>query len=65
MDIPASFILFIILFDEVFKCDDFAKFWGYVETNGEPLCFEFCNFVECHISLQEKQSVVRWLAQIN
>jgi hypothetical protein len=37
------------LFDAVFKYDDGAKFWGYVGINAEPLCIEFCNFVQCHI----------------
>jgi len=49
MDIPKSFIWMIILFDEAFKYGDGAKFWGYVGTNTEPLCVQFCNFVQCHI----------------
>jgi hypothetical protein len=51
MDIPISFIWIIILFDAVFiiKYGDGAKFWGYVGINAEPLCVEFCNFVQCHI----------------
>jgi hypothetical protein len=49
MDITISFIWIIILFDAVFKYDDGAKFWGYVRINAEPLCVEFCNFVQCHI----------------
>jgi hypothetical protein len=48
MDIPTSSIWIVILFDAVFKYDDGAKFWGYVVINAEPLCVEFCNFVQCH-----------------
>jgi hypothetical protein len=36
------------LYDAVFKYDDGAKFWG-VGINAEPLCVEFCNFVQCHV----------------
>jgi hypothetical protein len=43
MDIPTSFILIIILFDEVFKYGDGERFWGYVGTSAEPLCAEFFN----------------------
>jgi hypothetical protein len=49
MDMPISFIWIIILFDAVFKYGDGAKLWGYVGINAEPLCVEFCNFVQCHI----------------
>jgi hypothetical protein len=49
MDTPISFIWIIILFDTVFKYGDGVKFWGYVVINAEPLCVEFCNFVQCHI----------------
>jgi hypothetical protein len=49
MDIPVSFIWIIISFDAVFKYGDGVKFWGYVVTNAEQLCVEFCNFVQCHI----------------
>jgi hypothetical protein len=49
MDIPTSFILIISLFNAVFKYSDGAKFLGYVVTNAEQLCVEFCNFVQCHI----------------
>jgi hypothetical protein len=45
MDIPTSFILIIILFDEAFKYVNGAKFCGYFGTNGEPICLEFCDFV--------------------
>jgi hypothetical protein len=51
MNIPISFIWIIILFDAVFKYGDGAKFWGYVRINAEVLCVEFCNFVQCHISV--------------
>jgi hypothetical protein len=36
-------------FDAVFKYGDGVKFLGYVGINAEPLCVEFCNFVQCHI----------------
>jgi hypothetical protein len=49
MDIPKSFIWIIILVDAVFKYGDGAKFWRYVGINAEPVCAEFCNFVQCHI----------------
>jgi hypothetical protein len=26
-----------------------VKFLGYVGTHAEPLCVEFCNFMQCHI----------------
>jgi hypothetical protein len=39
----------MILFYTVFKDYDGAKFWGYIVINAEPLCVEFCNFVQCHI----------------
>jgi hypothetical protein len=58
MDIPISFIWIIILFDAVFKCDDGAKFWGYVGINAEPLYVEFCNFVQCHIFVNYLTSAI-------
>jgi hypothetical protein len=36
------------IFDGVFEYGNDSKFWGYVETNAEQLCTEFCNFVQCH-----------------
>jgi hypothetical protein len=30
------------LFGEAIKYGDGAKLWGYVGTNTEPLCIEFC-----------------------
>jgi hypothetical protein len=39
----------IILFGGIFKYVDGAKFRGYVVTNAERLCVEFCNFVQCYI----------------
>jgi hypothetical protein len=41
----------VILFDKAFKYGDGAEFWGYVRTTSEPLCVEFCNFVQCRIFL--------------
>jgi hypothetical protein len=38
MDIPASFIWIIILFDKAFNYGDVAKFWGYVGTSAESMC---------------------------
>jgi hypothetical protein len=43
------FIWIIVLFDAVFKYDDGAKFRGYVGINAEPLCVEFCNFVQSYV----------------
>jgi hypothetical protein len=51
VDIPISWIRIIILFDAVFKYGYGAKFWGCVGINAEPLCVEFCNFVQCHIAV--------------
>jgi hypothetical protein len=45
MDIPTSLIWIIILFQEAFKYGDGVKFLGYVGTNAEPLCVEFCNVI--------------------
>jgi hypothetical protein len=49
MNTPISFIWIIILFDAVFTYGDGAKFWGYVGINAEPLCAEFCIFLQRHI----------------
>jgi hypothetical protein len=49
MDIPTSFIWIIIFFDEAFEYGGISKFWGYVGTNAELLCVEFCNFGQFHI----------------
>jgi hypothetical protein len=46
MDIPASLIWISICFEEAFEDGKDAKWWGYVVTNAEPLCVEFCNFVQ-------------------
>jgi hypothetical protein len=46
MDILTSYVCIIILFDEAFKYDDGVKFCGYIGTNAEPLCIEFCNLVQ-------------------
>jgi hypothetical protein len=48
MDIHINFIWIIILFDAVFKYGDGSKFWGCIVINAEPLCVEFCNFVQYH-----------------
>jgi hypothetical protein len=48
-DIPTSFIWIIIFFYRAFEHGDDVKFWGYVGINAEPLCVEFCNFVNCLI----------------
>jgi hypothetical protein len=48
MDIPTSFIWIIIFSDRALEYDKSVKFLGYVGTNTEPLCVEFCNFVQCH-----------------
>jgi hypothetical protein len=38
INISASFVLIIILFDKAFKYGYGAKFWGYVAENAETLC---------------------------
>jgi hypothetical protein len=48
MDIPTSLIWTIIFFGEIFKYGGISKFWGYFGINAEPLCVEFCNFVQWH-----------------
>jgi hypothetical protein len=48
MNVPTSFIRTIIFFGGAFECGGGSKFWGYVGTNAEALCVEFCNFVHCH-----------------
>jgi hypothetical protein len=48
IDIPTSFNGIIILFDRAFEYGSSSKFWGYVGTNTEHLCVEFCSFVQCH-----------------
>jgi hypothetical protein len=49
LDTPVSFIGIIVLCDDAFKYGDCVRFWGYIEMNTEPLCVDFCNFVQCHI----------------
>jgi len=50
MDIPTSFIIVIILFGEVFKYSDGAKFLGYVGTDTESLGVQFCT-LSCVLKL--------------
>jgi hypothetical protein len=52
MAIPTTFIWNVILFDEAFKYINVMKFWGYVGTNTESLCVQFCNSVKCHILVE-------------
>jgi hypothetical protein len=40
---------YLILLCEGFKYGDGAKCWGYDGTDTEPVCVEFCNFLQCHI----------------
>jgi hypothetical protein len=47
MDIPTGFIWTIVFVGEAFEYCGGSKFWGYVGTNAEPLCIEFCNL--CHV----------------
>jgi hypothetical protein len=47
MNIPTSFI-WIIFFHAASEYGNGSKFWGYVGTNAEPFCVQFCNFVQCH-----------------
>jgi hypothetical protein len=58
MDISVSFIWIIILFDAVFKYGDGAKFLGYVVINAKQLCVEFCNFVQCHMFVNNSTSAI-------
>jgi hypothetical protein len=44
-----SFILIVILFEKAFNMAMVRNFQVNVGTNAEPLCVEFCNFVQCHI----------------
>jgi hypothetical protein len=53
-----KFYLNHLLFEEVFKYDDGAKFCGYVGINAEPFCVEFCNFVQCHIFVNYLTSAI-------
>jgi hypothetical protein len=47
MDIPTSFIL-IFAFLTNFRIWLWSKFFlGYVGKDSDPLCIEFCNFVQC------------------
>jgi hypothetical protein len=65
MDIPTSFICIIILFDALYKYDDGAKFCGYVGINAEPLCVEFCNFVQRHTFVNYLTSAInKWNIKI-
>jgi hypothetical protein len=48
VDITASFISVIVLFDEAFYGSG-VKCRSYVGTNAEPLCVEFCNCLHCYI----------------
>jgi hypothetical protein len=47
-DIPTSFIWITIFIDGAFEYGGGSTFWGYVATNAEPLCVDFCNFVQFH-----------------
>jgi hypothetical protein len=49
MDIPTSFIRIIIFFHRAFEYGRGSKVLGYVGTNAELLCVEFCSSVQCHI----------------
>jgi hypothetical protein len=44
MDILTSFIWTIIFFHGAFEYGGGPKFWGYVGTDAELFCVEFCNF---------------------
>jgi hypothetical protein len=51
MDI--SYVLYdSLIFNEVFKYGDGAKFRDYGETYAEPLCVEFYNFMQCRILIK-------------
>jgi hypothetical protein len=51
MDIPTRSIWIVIFFDGACECDT-SKFGGYVGTNTEQRCIEFCNFVQFHIFIR-------------
>jgi hypothetical protein len=38
IDVPISFVLIVIFFDEAVKYGIGAKFWGHVGTNAKPPC---------------------------
>jgi hypothetical protein len=46
MDMSSIWITNFI--DKAFIYGNSAKSWGYIGTNAEALCAEFCNFVQCH-----------------
>jgi hypothetical protein len=50
------FISVNILFDEAFQYGVDAGFGGYVVTNPEPLCIEFCNLVQCVVFVKHLTS---------
>jgi hypothetical protein len=54
MDIPTRFVLIIILFGQASKYDVYAKFWGYVVANAEPLCVKLFNVMQCCILVNAK-----------
>jgi hypothetical protein len=58
MDIPTSYFWIIIMFNAVFKHEDSVKFWGHVGINAEPLCVEFCNFVQGHVFVNSLTSTI-------
>jgi hypothetical protein len=47
--LPTIFIWIIIVFAGDFEYGGVSTFWGYVGTNTELLCVEFCNFVQCNM----------------
>jgi hypothetical protein len=49
VDVPTSFVWNIIFFNGAFQYGRDSNLWGYVGTNTEPLCLEFCNFKACKI----------------
>jgi hypothetical protein len=48
MNIHTSFIWTIIFSHGAFEYGVGSKFRGYVESNAEPLCVEFCTFMQYH-----------------
>jgi hypothetical protein len=47
MDTPTSFVP-VNFFDGALEYGSGLKFSSYVGSNAEPLCVEFCNFMQCH-----------------
>jgi hypothetical protein len=66
MDTPTGFIWIIISFDRPFEYSGISIFWGYVGTDVELRCLEFCNFVQCRIFVSHLSSCCKiWYNCLN